>query len=219
MTKIDVYNSAGKKTGTMDLDSAVFEAKMNNSLLHQVVTALSANKRKVISNTKTRSERRGGGAKPWRQKGTGRARAGSNRSPLWKKGGIIFGPRSSQNFKQKINKKIGQLAMKMVLSAKVSDKELIILDKLEMPEIKTQKIRQIIEKLPLKNTLILLLPAKDMKKEDSKTNVNIRKSARNLPYLKVFSVENLNILDSLKYKSILATKQSISELNEKLKGK
>ncbi len=147
MPKVTVYNQDGAIVGSQELSDEVFGVKPKDALIHQVVTAMMANKRQVLAHTKGRSEVRGGGKKPWRQKGTGRARHGSIRSPLWVGGGITFGPTKERNFKQKINDKMRRKAILMGLSDRVSDGKMVLLDKIELDEFKTKKIAMIIEKL------------------------------------------------------------------------
>ncbi|MCX7778991.1 MAG: 50S ribosomal protein L4 [Patescibacteria group bacterium] len=204
--KIDLYNQAGEKVGTTSVSSRVFGLKPKPEIIHQVVVAMLANLRKPWANTKTRGEVRGGGKKPWRQKGTGRARAGSIRSPLWRGGGIIFGPRKERNYRKKINKKVKKLALKMALSDKVLNKKIIILDKLELPAIKTKKIEEILKKLPSRQEKTLLV----LEKKDEK----IILSGRNLPYLKITLANNLNLIDLLNYKYLLSTKGGLKKIEE-----
>lgn len=203
---IEVYNQVGEKIGTTRLSAKIFGIKPKPELIHQVVVAMQANLRKPLAHTKTRGEVRGGGRKPWRQKGTGRARAGSIRSPIWRGGGIVFGPRKERSYKKKINRKVRKLALKMVLSDKFSNKKIIVLDKLELPEIKTKKIEEIFKKLPNKKEKTLLA----LEKKDEK----IFLSSRNVPYLKPTLANNLNLLDLLDYQYFLTTKSSIKKLEE-----
>ncbi len=148
--KISTYTQNGKESGKAELPSEIFDVKMNSDLVHQVVLAQMSNQRQVIAHTKDKSEVRGGGRKPWKQKGTGRARHGSIRSPIWKGGGVTFGPTKDRNFKKKINKKMRRKALFMVLSSKVQDKEMIVLDKLKIEKPKTKEIAMVIENLKLK---------------------------------------------------------------------
>jgi len=204
MVKIKVYNLEGKEVEEMELDPQVFGVKINPDLVHQVVEAQQANARFKLAHTKTKAEVRGGGKKPWRQKGTGRARAGSIRSPLWKGGGITFGPRKEREFGKKINKKMKTKALFMTLTDKVKENALIILEKLEFTKIKTKDLIKLISKLPLKSgkTLIVL---------DQK-NDNIVKSARNVKNLKTILANSLNILDILKYNYLLVDKNGVKNI-------
>lgn len=218
MLNIVVYNQQGEKVGTQKLKEAVFGIKAKPAVVHQAVVAQMANARKSIAHTKTRSEVRGGGRKPWRQKGTGRARHGSIRSPLWIGGGIIFGPRKERNYEVKINKKVRRKAIFMVLSDKVAHNQLILLDKLELPEAKTKKMAEIIktlkkkviaeikieespktktkksaeDKIKLLN-LLIVLGEKDKDKDEM-----ILRASRNLPKTNVIRYNSLNLVDLLK---------------------
>lgn len=203
MPKVKIYNQLGEEIGERELNPQIFAIKINEGLVHQVVVGLQAEGRKVLAHTKGRSEVRGGGRKPWRQKGTGRARHGSIRSPLWKGGGVVFGPTKERNFALKVNKKMKKKALLMALTNKVKDKKLILLEKLDLPTIKTKKMVEVLGKLPLgikdKNKpKILLVTDKEKGKE-------IRRSARNLPYIFSVDGENLNVLEVLKSQYLLIT--------------
>jgi large subunit ribosomal protein L4 len=204
--KVTVYNQQGKKVEEMELAPAVFGVKAKPELIHQVVTAQMANRRQVIAHTKGRSEVRGGGRKPWRQKGTGRARHGSIRSPIWKGGGVTFGPTKERRFKQKINKKVKRLVLLMCLSDKLTDKKLVLLDKLELAKISTKKLKQILDKLPVKTSKTLMALAKIDKK--------IIKSAANIPYLTSTGADSLNVLKLLKHKYLLTTVEGIKKIEK-----
>ena len=204
--KVKVYNQEGKVIEEKDLPKEIFEVPLNEDLVHQVVVCQMANRRQKIAHTKDRGEVRGGGRKPWRQKGTGRARHGSIRSPLWRGGGVSFGPRKEKNFKKKIPKKMKRKALLMVLSSKAKDKELIVLDKLELKEIKTKKMAQILEKLSCKKkSTLLALP---------KIDKNIILSARNLPKVETIQAKDLNALDVLSFKYLLLPESSIKVIEE-----
>lgn len=205
MLKVKVYNIEGKEVEELKLDSDVFGVEINSALVHQVVEAQRANARLTLAHTKTKGEVRGGGRKPWRQKGTGRARHGSTRSPLWIGGGVTFGPRTDRNYSQKINKKMKKRALYMGLSDKVNENQMLVVDKLELPEIKTQKLVKILTKLPgkeAKSTLIVL----------AANDKNIIKSAQNLPKVKTILADSLNILDILQYKYLLVDKEGIKKI-------
>ncbi|MCX6745018.1 MAG: 50S ribosomal protein L4 [Candidatus Parcubacteria bacterium] len=205
MLKVKVYNIEGKEVEELKLDSDVFGVEINSALVHQVVEAQRANARLTLAHTKTKGEVRGGGRKPWRQKGTGRARHGSTRSPLWIGGGVTFGPRTDRNYSQKINKKMKKRALYMGLSDKVNENQMFVVDKLELPEIKTQKLVKILTKLPgkeAKSTLIVL----------AANDKNIIKSAQNLPKVKTILADSLNILDILQYKYLLVDKEGIKKI-------
>ncbi len=207
MPKIDIYNIQGKKKEKINLSPAVFDVEINPHLLHQVVTVQMANAKKSTASTKTRGERRGGGAKPWRQKGTGRARAGSIRSPIWRGGGVVFGPRVEHSLK-KIPKKMKQKAILGMLSDKVKKNKMIILDKLEIDKPKTKQMVSILEKLPISESVLLLL---------QNNNENIKKSTRNIPNVKILQIDCLNVLDLLRYNSLILTKEGVKRIEERYK--
>lgn len=215
MIKISVYNEEGKVVGQEKLDPEVFGLESNSDLIHQTVISLMANQRHTFAHAKARSEVRGGGRKPWRQKGTGRARAGTIRSPLWKGGGVTFGPDKNRNYSQKINRKAKKQVLLMCLSDKVKDEKMYVLDKLEMSEIKTKKFVQILIKLIPKykdkktKKILFGLPEKDL---------NIIRSVRNIKGLKTMPVVNLNILDCLKADYLLTTLGGLKKIQEHLKS-
>ncbi len=205
MLKVKVYNLEGKEVDELKLDSEVFGVEINPALVHQVVEAQNANARLTLAHTKTKGEVRGGGRKPWRQKGTGRARHGSSRSPIWIGGGITFGPRTDRNYSKKINKKMKKRALYMGLSDKVNENQLLVVEKLELPEIKTQKLVKILTKLPgkeAKSTLIVL----------AANDKNTIKAAQNIPKVKTILADSLNILDILQYKYLLIDKEGIKKI-------
>lgn len=210
--KINVYNEKAEVVGSLDLSPKVFGVKANNELLHQAVVTQMANERQVLAHTKTRAEVRGGGKKPWKQKGTGRARVGSSRSPLWIGGGITFGPRKDRNFSKKMNQKMKQKAIFMALSDKAANNGLIILDNLEAKEFKTKKMADLIsnfEKKVIKDkkrSVLVLDGSKDQK---------VRNSFRNLKNVEIINQENINILDLLKYRNLITTSQVIKNLEER----
>lgn len=208
--KIEVYNQQGEATGTIELSDAVFGVKWNAALVHQVATAYAANRRAGTAQAKTRGEVRGGGKKPWRQKGTGRARHGSIRSPIWKGGGAAHGPRSDKNYEQKINKKMAKKALYAVLSAKARDNEIVVTDGMEFPEAKTKHAAALFQKLSARkefgsmtkgNGVLVLLPDKGALE---------RRALRNLPYAAVAEARNLNAYEALRYKYLLFPKQAIA---------
>lgn len=207
MPSVNVYNIESKKVGTATLCSEIFDVKMNADLVHQVVVAQMANKRQVMAHVKDRSEIRGGGRKPWRQKGTGRARHGSIRSPIWRSGGVTFGPTKERVFKKKVNKKMKQKALFMVLTSKVKDDELILLDKLEMKKPKTKLMAQILEILLKKKqkSVLVITPKKDE---------NIIRANKNIPYSKILRADSLNILDLLSFKYLIMPKEAIKVIEE-----
>lgn len=205
MLKVKVYNQAGKATGETNLDSKIFGIEINEKLVHQALRTHLANRRIAIAHTKSRQDVRGGGKKPWRQKGTGRARHGSIRSPLWKGGGVTFGPKSNRNFSLKMNKKAKRKALLMTLSDKATEKKIIVVDKIEMSSIKTKELATIITKLPLKKKVLIVLP---------KTDSKIMKSAKNIKKLKIINASSLNIYGVLNTDSLLIFKDSLKVISE-----
>jgi large subunit ribosomal protein L4 len=205
-----IYNMKGETVGEHSLDPAVFGVTPKIGLIHQTVVAQKANVRQILAHTKDRGEVRGGGRKPWKQKGTGRARHGSIRSPLWVGGGITFGPTKERNFKQKINKKAKRKALLMCLSDKVANEKLLLLDNLNLPEIKTKLMAKILENLPCKGkTTLIALPETDSDK--------IIKSAENLPKIRTIEARNLNVADLLTYEYLLAAVTTVKALESELK--
>lgn len=203
--KADIYTQDGKKSGSMELPSSVFEARWNADLVHQVVVGMQANARTPIAHTKNRGEVKGGGKKPWKQKGLGRARHGSSRSPIWKGGGVAFGPRNDKVFAKKINKKMRAQALYSVLSKKMKDGEILLVDTLSFSAPKASEAKAVLsslagikgfEALSTKkhNTAFVALPAVD---------VNAQKSFSNFGNVKVGSTIGLNPVDALKYKHIV----------------
>ncbi len=204
--KIVIYNQQGEEVGTTVLPKGIFGLKLNPDLVHQVVVSQMANRRQVIAHTKDRGEVRGGGKKPWRQKGTGRARHGSIRSPLWRGGGVTFGPRKERVFKKKINKKMRRKALFMVLSGKVKNNLLILLDELKIEKPKTKLITEILKKLPCQQeSTLIALPDYDK---------NLILAARNLSKVNTLLARNLNSLDLLSFKYLVMPKDSIKVIKE-----
>src|SRR4030043_1796666 len=199
--KVNIYSQQGKKIDEIVLPKEIFDIKVNSDLIHQTLVSQMANRRRVIAHTKDRSEVRGGGRKPWRQKGTGRARHGSIRSPIWRGGGVTFGPTKNRVFKKKINKKMRRKALFMVLSAKAKEKLIIVLDDLELKAPKTKEISKILKKiLPQKISAILALPKKDE---------NVLRAGRNIPNFQIMEARNLNVFDLLSLKHLILTKKKI----------
>jgi large subunit ribosomal protein L4 len=205
MIKVDVYNNLGKKIKKLDLPSNIFETKLNENLLHQITTAYQANRRIPCANTKTRGEVRGGGRKPWRQKGTGRARAGSSRSPIWRGGGVVFGPKSERNYQKKITKAVKHQAICMVLSGKLKDNQILILDKFTIDKPKTKEVSNITDNLPFEGTALIILPEKDN---------NFQRACRNIPYLKVLNFSLINALDLLRFNYLIILEKAIPFLEK-----
>ena len=204
MPKIDVYDINGKKVKELELNEAVFGIEPNEAVVHSVLVNFLANQRQGTQNTKTRSEVSGGGKKPWRQKGTGRARQGSIRAPQWIKGGIALGPKP-RSYYYTVNKKERQLAVKSVLSSKVLENELVVVDSLDMKEIKTKEMVKVLNNLKVEGKTLMLLADK---------NENIQKSARNIEGVKTTLVNTINVYDLLKYKNLVITLDTVKKLEE-----
>jgi len=208
---VKTYDTNGKEVGQTRLPSEIFDVKINPDLVHQVVVSQMANRRRVIAHTKGRGEVRGGGRKPWRQKGTGRARAGSIRSPIWRGGGVTFGPRKERVFKKKIPKKMRRKALFMVLSGKLKNNLLIVLDELKLEKAKTKFLTKLIEnwKLRIENfkegSILIALPEYDR---------NIILAAQNLPGVNTLLAHNLNALDALSFKYLIMPKESIKVIKK-----
>ena len=204
MPKVDVYDIAGKKVDTVDLKDEVFGIEPNEAVVHSVLVNYLANQRQGTQSTKTRAEVSGGGRKPWRQKGTGRARQGSIRAPQWIKGGIALGPKP-RSYKYTVNKKEKRLAIKSVLSSKVLEKELTVVNEIKLKEIKTKEMQKALNNLKVEGkTLILLL----------EKNETVQKSARNIEGVKTTLVNTINVYDLLKYKNLVVTLDTVKKLEE-----
>ena len=240
MAKLNIYNQKAEKTGDIEVSDKVFGVKMSEALIHQAVVAQMANERQVIAHTKGRAEVRGGGKKPWKQKGTGRARAGSSRSPIWIGGGVTFGPTKERNFSKKINKKMKQKALLMAISDRVKNGEIIVLDNLDTEEFKTKVFDGILKNIE-KNILNIEKKKIEVKKnEEGKKNekskrlkvkkykrsflvINDKKddkvkfSIRNLAGIKILNLNNINIVDLLKYKNLVLTQKVVENLEERYK--
>ncbi len=213
MAKVEVYKETGEKSGSLQLPDEVFAVKPKEELVHQVLLAHDSRSRVNLAHTKTRSERRGGGAKPWRQKGTGRARAGSRRSPIWIGGGVIFGPRRERKFKKKVNTKVKRQALLMVLSDRVSNKKFIIVDKLSITKPKTGDLIKVLDKLPMgEKTTLVVLPGE-------KSDQAVKLSARNIPGVGVIRADSLNVRDLLSHEYVLLPKSSVELLQKTYAGK
>jgi len=203
MPTVAVYNRDAQKVGEINLSDSIFGVEVNKEVMHQVVVAQLANKRQGTQSAKTRSEVRGGGIKPWRQKGTGRARQGSIRAPQWIHGGVVFAPKS-RSYRMSIPKKVRRLAMKSALSSKVNEEEIIVLESLEMAKPKTKEVVRMLEAFEANKTLIVV----------AEKNENIYKSARNIPNVTVLPVNNLNVYDILKYDKFMVTKDAVAKIEE-----
>ena len=204
MPKIDVYNIEGKKVSDIELKDEVFGIIPNEDVVHSVLKNYLANQRQGTQNTKTRSEVSGGGKKPWRQKGTGRARQGSIRAPQWIKGGIALGPKP-RSYKYTVNKKERRLAIKSILSSKVAESQLVVVDKFDFKEIKTKQMAVALKNLKVEEKALILLPEKDM---------NVQKSARNIEGDKTSLVNTINVYDLLKYNKLVVTLDTVKKLEE-----
>ena len=204
MPKVDVYNMQGKKVSDVELNAAVFGIEPNEAVVHSVLVNYLANQRQGTQSTKTRSEVRGGGRKPWRQKGTGRARQGSIRAPQWIKGGIALGPKP-RSYKYTVNKKERRLAIKSMLSMKVLEQSLVVVDKLAFNEIKTKNMANALTNLKVTGKTLIMLPEKDEK---------IQKSSRNIEGVKTTLVNTINVYDLLKYNNLVVTLDTIKKLEE-----
>ena len=204
MPKMDVYDIQGKKVSTVELKEEIFGIEPNEAVVHSVLVNFLANQRQGTQSTKTRAEVRGGGRKPWRQKGTGRARQGSIRAPQWIKGGIALGPKP-RSYKYRVNKKEKRLAIKSCLSSKVLENELTVVDSLNLKEIKTKEMAKAISNLKLEGKTLILLPEK---------NETVQKSARNIEGVKTTLVNTINVYDLLKYKNLVITLDTVKKLEE-----
>ncbi|MDP3710399.1 MAG: 50S ribosomal protein L4 [bacterium] len=207
-----IYNQTGQKTGTVNLPDSVFGLKWNADLVHQVVTSQQANQRPKIAKAKDRSEVSGGGKKPWRQKGTGRARHGSIRSPIWKGGGATHGPITEKNYKKKINKKMAKKALYTVLSAKAKDKEIIVLEGFNIKDGKTKYAAESFKNFSKVPEFSRLTKGNGVLAALAEKSVGNRRALRNLPYVGVEEARNLTANQVLQYKYILFTKEILEVL-------
>ncbi|HLM84101.1 MAG TPA: 50S ribosomal protein L4 [Candidatus Bathyarchaeia archaeon] len=210
MIKFPVYNLKGEKVKEIELSEKVFGAKKNDALLHQVFVSQYANRRVVLAHTKDRAERAGSGIKPWRQKGTGRARVGSVRTPVWRKGGVVFGPTKDRNFKKDVPKKMGRIALAVALSGKVRDKELFLVESLAMGEAKTKMVHEAIKNMKIKGSVLIGFSEKE---------AVAKRASRNLPKTSNIDVKNLNVFDILNSKYLLMSEEGLKVLDEKYKAK
>ena len=204
MPKVDVYDIKGKKVSDVELNENVFGIEPNENIVHMVLVNYLANQRQGTQSTKTRSEVRGGGRKPWRQKGTGRARQGSIRAPQWIKGGIALGPKP-RSYKYTVNKKEKRLAIRSVLSSKVLENKLTVVDKLELAEIKTKTMKKAFDDLKVEGKTLVIIPEK---------NLNVEASARNIDGVKTILVNTINIYDLLKYTNLVLTLDTVKKIEE-----
>jgi len=209
--ELPLYNQSAEEVGTVSLPDSVFNVPSNNDLLHQVVSSLMANKRQVIAHAKTRAEVRGGGKKPWRQKGTGRARHGSIRSPIWRGGGVTFGPTKEVIFKKKIGKKMARKALAVALSEKARSNGIIVVDGIGLNAPKTKEVAGILrafkQKLDRTGSLLFVTPSVDK---------NLYRATKNIQKVGVIEARNLNTLEVLSYKNLILLQDSVSGIASKL---
>ncbi|MCL2500638.1 MAG: 50S ribosomal protein L4 [Defluviitaleaceae bacterium] len=203
MATVPVKNISGEVVGSIELNDALFGIEVNDHAVHMAVVQYLANRRQGNKSAKTRAEVRGGGRKPWRQKGTGRARQGSIRSPQWTGGGVVFAPKP-RDFSIKLNKKQKRLALKSALTDKVKRDKLVVLDTFDLPEIKTKAVANVCEKLNTPDALFVL----------AGSNTNVMLSARNIPGIKTAGVNTINVYDILRYDNFVVTKEAVEEMQE-----
>ena len=203
MANVAIYNMEGKEVGSLELNDAVFGVEVNEHLVHMAVVQQLANNRQGTQKAKTRSEVRGGGRKPWRQKGTGHARQGSIRAPQWTGGGVVFAP-VPRDYSFKLNKKEKRAALKSVLTSKVNDSKLIVVDELKLDEVKTKKFQEVLNNLKVNKALVVL--------NDNDQNVVL--SARNIPAVKTALTNTINVYDILKYDTVVVTKDAVATIEE-----
>jgi len=204
MAVVDVVDTSRNKVAQIDVSDDIFNAPVREHLFYDVVRMQLASRRSGTAATKTRSAVSGGGKKPWKQKGTGRARAGSSRSPLWRGGGTIFGP-MPRSYEYAVPKKVRKLALRSALSMKRKENKMLIVDKLELKEIKTAAFVNLLKQLGLSNVLIV-----------AQENSNLEKSARNVPQVKVLRPEGLNVYDVLRYENIIITQPCVEKIQGRL---
>ena len=203
MANVAVYNMEGKEGGKLDLNDAVFGVEVNEHLVHMAVLQQLANNRQGTQKAKTRSEVRGGGRKPWRQKGTGHARQGSTRAPQWTGGGVVFAP-VPRDYSFKINKKEKRAALKSALTSRVQENKLIVVDELKLDEIKTKKFAEVMKNLNVDKALVVI----------NDNDQNIVMSAKNIPTVKVAQTNTINVFDILKYSTVVVTKDAVATIEE-----
>jgi len=204
MPKVAVYNIEGATVGELELNKEIFDVEINEALLHQAVRMQLANKRQGTQSALTRAEVRGGGAKPWRQKGTGRARHGSIRSPIWVKGGVVFAPKP-RDYSMKMPKKMRRQALKSALTSKVKNDEILVLDDLKLAQPKTKEMVKVLKNLGVDGKALVVLPEKD--------EVVVRASG-NIQGIKLASVNTLNVLDILNYDKFIITQEAVQKVEE-----
>ncbi|KIN82358.1 50S ribosomal protein L4 [Clostridium botulinum] len=203
MPKVDLFNQNGEKVGDLQLADSVFGVEVNTYAMHQVVKALLANKRQGTQSAKTRAEVSGGGIKPWRQKGTGRARQGSIRAPQWIHGGVVFAPKS-RDYRMSIPKSMKKVAIKSALTSKVNENLMVVVDEIKLETPKTKEVVKMLNAFNAKKTLIITNNAEE----------NVYKSARNIEGVQIIPVNNINVYDVLKYDKVVITKDAVSKIEE-----
>jgi large subunit ribosomal protein L4 len=203
MPTVGLFNKEGKQVGDFQLSEGIFGVEVNQDATHQVVVALLANKRQGTQSAKTRAEVRGGGIKPWRQKGTGRARQGSIRAPQWVKGGIVFAPKP-RDYRVSVPKSMRKVAMKSALTSKVQENQMIVLESLNFDAPKTKSIVEMLKALEANKALIIT----------AESNEIVYKSARNIQGINIIPANNINVYDLLKYEKVIITKDAVSKIEE-----
>lgn len=203
MANVSVYNMEGNEVGSLELNDAIFGVEINEHLVHMAVLQYMANKRQGTQSAKTRGEVRGGGRKPWRQKGTGHARQGSIRAPQWKGGGVVFAPKP-RDYSFKINRKEKRIALKSALTARVNEKKFIVLDELKFDEIKTKKMVAVLNALHADKALVVL----------GENDDTVIRSARNIPNTKIALTNTINVYDIMKYSTLIVTKDAVAKIEE-----
>lgn len=203
MPTVGLFNQEGKQVGDIQLNDNVFGVEVNTDAMHQVVVALLANKRQGTQSAKTRAEVRGGGIKPWRQKGTGRARQGSIRAPQWIKGGIVFAPKP-RDYRVSVPKSMRRVAMKSALTSKVQENQMVVLEALSLEAPKTKQMVEVLKAFDAKKTLIVT----------GESNEVLYKSARNIADVQIMPVNNINVYDLLKFEKLIITKDAVSKIEE-----
>lgn len=203
MANVKVYNMSGAEVGTIDLNDGIFGIDVSEHAMHMAVVQYLANRRQGTQSAKTRAEVRGGGRKPWRQKGTGRARQGSIRSPQWTGGGVVFAPKP-RDYSFKLNKKFKRLALKSALTTKAAEAKIIVLDELTLTEVKTKEMAKVLANINADKALVVM----------NGSNTNVILSARNIPDVKTAAVNTINVYDILKYNTLVLTKDAVAKIEE-----
>ena len=203
MASVSVLNMEGAQVGTVELNDAIFGVEVNEHLVHMAVVAQLANNRQGTQSAKTRAEVRGGGRKPWRQKGTGHARQGSIRAPQWTGGGVVFAPKP-RDYSIRLNKKEKRIALKSALTSRVNENKFIVLDELKLDEIKTKKFQAVLNNLKVEKALVVM----------NEKNDNVILSARNIPTVKTALTNTINVYDILKYDTVVVTKDALATIEE-----